>query len=197
MKRQEPATTPTWSSTTVRSSEGPRIGSPRKTTSGGGILTGSWCSKQFHAQHPIIRLLVGRRFLNSRTYQRIMRLASRVLPDSGSTESVIQDVDIPIENAEKFLEFLLREIRITPVWICPFQSFDPNATFPLYALDPHKLYVNFGFWDVIPAGPQGGYFNRAVEQHALRLAGKKGSIPRHATTKKLSGRFIISAVMTR
>jgi FAD/FMN-containing dehydrogenase len=133
-----------------------------------------WCSKQFHAQHPIIRLLAGRRFLNSRTYQRVMRFASRVLPDAGSTEPVIQDVDIPIENAGRFLGFLLREIRITPVWICPFQSLDPNVAFPLYSLDQRKVYVNFGFWDVIPAGPEAGYYNRAVEAEALKLAGKKG-----------------------
>ncbi len=133
-----------------------------------------WCSKQFHAQHPIVRMLAGRRFLNSRTYQRIMRFAARVQSNSGATESVIQDVDIPIGNGAAFLDFLLREIRITPIWICPFQSFDPTVKFPLYALDPNQVHVNFGFWDVIRAGPEPGYINRAVERRALELGGKKG-----------------------
>jgi FAD/FMN-containing dehydrogenase len=133
-----------------------------------------WCSKQFKAQSVAVRLIAGRRFLNSRTYQRIMRAGARVLPDSGSTESVIQDVDIPVRNAAGFLRFLLSEVGITPVWICPFRTPDPDAVFPLYHFDPGEAYVNFGFWDVIPAGPEPGHFNRKVERKAFELGGKKG-----------------------
>jgi FAD/FMN-containing dehydrogenase len=133
-----------------------------------------WCSKQFKAQNAVVRLLAGRRFLNSRWYQRMMRLAARFLPDSGATESVIQDVDIPLGNAGEFLKFLLAEVRITPIWICPFQNLTPNVRFPLYHFDPRQVYVNFGFWDVIPAGPEPGYFNRKIEGIASKLGGKKG-----------------------
>jgi FAD/FMN-containing dehydrogenase len=131
-----------------------------------------WCSKQFKAQNAAVRLIAGRRFLNSRTYQGIMRGTARVLPDSGSTESVIQDVDIPVRNAQEFLRFLLSEVGITPVWICPFRGLD--AGFPLYHFNPGEIYVNFGFWDVIPAGPEPGHFNRKVERKAFELGGKKG-----------------------
>jgi FAD/FMN-containing dehydrogenase len=103
-----------------------------------------------------------------------MRAAARALPDSGSTESVIQDVDIPIRNAGDFLRFLLGEIGITPIWICPFGTLDPAAVFPLYHFDPGEAYVNFGFWDVIQAGPEPGHFNRMVERKAIDLGGKKG-----------------------
>jgi FAD/FMN-containing dehydrogenase len=133
-----------------------------------------WCSKQFKAQNAAVRLIAGRRFLNSRTYQRIMRVAARALPDSGSTESVIQDVDIPIGNAGDFLRFLLGEIGITPIWICPFRTLDPATAFPLYHFDPGEAHVNFGFWDVIQAGPEPGHFNRKVERKAFELGGKKG-----------------------
>ncbi len=133
-----------------------------------------WCSKQFKAQHAAVRLIAGRRFLNSRTYQRMMRAAARLLPDSGSTESVIQDVDIPVRNAGTFLRFLFEEIGIAPVWICPFQAADPNDVFPLYRFSAGEVYVNFGFWDVLPAGPRPGYFNRKVECKAAELGGKKG-----------------------
>ena len=37
-------------------------------------------------------------------------------------ESVIQDVDIPIDRAAEFLDFLLREIGIVPIWICPMRA---------------------------------------------------------------------------
>ncbi len=132
-----------------------------------------WCSKVFHAQNSIVRALAGRRFLNSRTYQSIMRL-SRKLPLNSNTESVIQDVDIPIEHAPEFLDFLLREIRILPIWLCPFKSYDPNASFALCPLDPQTLYVNFGFWDMLPKTGQDGFYNRKIERKALELHGAKG-----------------------
>jgi FAD/FMN-containing dehydrogenase len=133
-----------------------------------------WCSKHFYVQNPVVRALATKWALNSRTYQSIMRLAHRLRPGSGGMESVIQDVDIPIENAAGFLRFLLREIRITPVWICPFRACDPAVAFPLYALDPSKLYVNFGFWDTVPTTHEDGYFNRRVESKMIELDGKKG-----------------------
>jgi FAD/FMN-containing dehydrogenase len=132
-----------------------------------------WCSKHFHVQNPLVRLLATRRLLNSRTYQRIMRIAHGILP-AGKTESVIQDVDIPLEHAPEFLDFLLREIMILPIWLCPFRSYDPNAAWTLVGLDPRTLYVNFGFWDMVPKAGEDGYFNRKIEAKAMELRGKKG-----------------------
>jgi FAD/FMN-containing dehydrogenase len=133
-----------------------------------------WCSKQFFAQNPVVRFCATKWLLHSRTWQRIMHLAQRLLPDRGDTESVIQDVDVPLEQAPEFLRFLLREVRITPVWICPFQARDPSAVYPLFALPPGIVYVNFGFWDVLPTIHPPGYFNRLVEQKLVECGGKKG-----------------------
>ena len=63
-----------------------------------------WCSKHFYVQKPAVRRLF-KWGLNSATYQRIMRLSYKLLPDSGGTESVIQDVDIPIEHASRVFRF--------------------------------------------------------------------------------------------
>lgn len=133
-----------------------------------------WCSKNTGAQHWLVRLLATPLALNSRTYQRLMRLSQRLLPARGGTESVIQDVDIPVERASEFLRFLLAEIGITPVWICPFRRAGTSGQFDLYSLDPQALYINFGFWDVIPSTHEPGYYNRRVEQELVRLGGKKG-----------------------
>jgi FAD/FMN-containing dehydrogenase len=133
-----------------------------------------WCSKHFYIQNPVVRLAAGAWALNSRTYQRIMRLSQRLLPESGREESVIQDVDIPIEHAPEFMRFLLKDIGITPVWVCPFKAYDPRVTFDLYALDPRKMYINFGFWDTVPTTHEDGYYNRKIEEEALELEGKKG-----------------------
>jgi FAD/FMN-containing dehydrogenase len=132
-----------------------------------------WCSKHFFVQHAAVRMLATRRLLNSRTYQQIMRLAHRIMPASRD-ESVIQDVDIPIEHAVEFLEFLLSEIGVLPIWICPFRSYDQSVTYDLCSIDPNKLYINFGFWDTVPSTHPDGYYNRKIEAKARALHGVKG-----------------------
>jgi FAD/FMN-containing dehydrogenase len=141
-----------------------------------------WCSRNFGAQNPLLRRLFGRSHLNSRTYTRLMRLSARwqitqrlARLRGQHSESVIQDVDIPIEHAVAFLEFLLREIGILPVWICPLRAPRREAEFPLYPLSAGSLYVNFGFWDVVQSRRQheAGHFNRLVEREVLRRGGIK------------------------
>lgn len=139
-----------------------------------------WCSKNLGMQNPILRRLAGRRRLNSVFYAKVMRFNSRW----GLTrrldrllgrhrESVIQDVDIPVEKAAEFLHFLLREIGILPVWLCPVRP--QGRRFILYPMNPGSLFVNFGFWDVVrrrnPFPP--GYHNRLVEQKVAELGGIK------------------------
>ena len=131
-----------------------------------------WCSKHFYVQTPGIRRLC-KWGLNSATYQRIMRLSHSLMPDSGGTESVIQDVDIPIHNAPEFFDFLLSEIGITPVWMCPFKTRSSNRHWDLSPLQ-EGLHVNFGFWDVIPSAHEKGHFNRKIERKTMELGGAKG-----------------------
>jgi FAD/FMN-containing dehydrogenase len=141
-----------------------------------------WCSKNLGAQVPWLRRLYGRDRLNSRTYTKIMRWNSRwkltaTLDRLGGKhrESVIQDVDIPIERGAEFLEFFLREVGILPVWICPIRTPRPPAHFPLYPMDPAVTYVNFGFWDVVRTRDthDPGHFNRLVERKVMELGGIK------------------------
>ncbi len=141
-----------------------------------------WCSKNVFAQNPLIRRLYGRKRLNSITYTKIMRWNSRWgLTRARNrlfgihTESVIQDVEIPIERCIEFFDFYFNVIRFTPVWVCPTRAYDPRHRFDLYRLEPNKLYVNFGFWDVIRGRRKlpPGYYNRQVEREVMRLHGMK------------------------
>jgi FAD/FMN-containing dehydrogenase len=132
-----------------------------------------WCSKHFGAQNPLVRLLATPWLLNSKTYQRLMRFGHGVLPDGGKTESVIQDVDIPLEGCVAFLSFLLSEVGITPVWVCPFRAQAARGEYPLYRFEPGRLYVNFGFWDTVEAREEPHYVNRKIERKVLELGGKK------------------------
>ncbi len=103
-----------------------------------------------------MRRLLGRERLNSITYQRIMRWNSRwgvtrTLDRlrGWHSESVIQDVDIPLDRAAEFLDFLHREIGILPIWLCPIRAPAAAAPFALYPLRAGTIYINFGFWDVV------------------------------------------------
>ena len=141
-----------------------------------------WCSKNLFAQNPLIRRVLGRKRLNSITYQKVMRWNTR----AGLTrqlnrltgihrESVIQDVDIPIENAPEFLQFFDQEIGIRPVWICPARHDGARGAYPLFPMRKDTLYINFGFWDGIrsqQAYPT-GHFNRLIEEKAAELGGIK------------------------
>ncbi len=143
-----------------------------------------WCSKRMYAQHPAVRLLFGR-WLGSKTYWKLAGLdgkyhiqdrISRLTGRTQREEMVIQDVQIPIEHALTFLEFMERHIGITPIWTCPARAYNPKQHFPFYELEPGKLYINFGFWDGVSSDrdPAEGYYNRLLEAQVDQLQGKKG-----------------------
>ena len=142
-----------------------------------------WCSKNLLAQNPLIRRLYGRERLGSRTYTKIMRWNSRV----GITkklervmglhsESVIQDVDIPLSRAAEFLAFYAEHIGLWPQWICPIgpQPGAERRSFSLYPVK-HDWYINFGFWDVkrTRESHAAGHFNRLIERKVAELGGIK------------------------
>ena len=85
-------------------------------------------------------------------------------------ESVIQDVEIPIENCTKFISFFHKEIGIKPVWICPVKT---HKNYDLYPMSLSKLYVNFGFWDVVKTKHADGHYNKMIEKKVKELGGKK------------------------
>jgi FAD/FMN-containing dehydrogenase len=140
-----------------------------------------WCSKNVFAQNRFLRRFIyGKERLGSRTYTRIMRWNSRV----GLTkklervlglhsESVIQDVDIPLARAAEFFDFYAAEIGLWPQWVCPI-GFSGMKDFTLYPRR-NEWYVNFGFWDVKrtrEAHPR-GHFNRRIEEKVAALGGIK------------------------
>ncbi len=139
-----------------------------------------WCSKVFYMQNPILRALLGKWMLKSTVYWKLMGLAKRnrllnALSEwfAKPSESVIQDVAIPIENAEQFLDFFQKNIGISPVWTCPIRAYDENNVFSLFEMNPKQLYVNFGFWGMVPTTQENGYYNRKIEEQVLALGGIK------------------------
>ena len=139
-----------------------------------------WCSKHFFLQYPVMRWLWGKKRLRSSVYWKLLKRfhrspvaqwVARAIEDR--QEAVIQDVEIPIEHAPEFAQFLHEEIGIKPVWVCPVTAHDPSVSYSLYSMKPHTLYVNFGFWDVVKTDHEEGYFNKAIEAKVRKLDGQK------------------------
>jgi FAD/FMN-containing dehydrogenase len=144
-----------------------------------------WCSDRFGADKWPVRLIFGKWLLKSRSYWKIVgwdrkyRLAERwkrLTRDQTRRESVIQDVQVPIEKAAGFLDFLHDKIGILPIWICPTRSYDPTRHFSFMPLQGKELYVNFGFWDfvVTDKDPAKGYYNSLIERQLAKIGGSKG-----------------------
>lgn len=150
-----------------------------------------WCSKHFGVQNNLIRKLWGKKRLNSRTYwkiQNIMRSHPLLQKIIGGLfkrkEAVIQDIEVPIDNAPLFAEFFHKKIGIKPIWICPVRQLDKNLKFDLYKLDPEKIYVNFGFWDTVLTTEVNGYYNKLIETKVSELNGKKSLYSESFYTEK-------------
>jgi len=142
-----------------------------------------WCSGAFGVQRPLVRHLWPRRYRRSDVYRKLVALDKKhgltrsigARLGAPEQESVIQDVEIPVERSAEFYEFFAENVAMSPVWLCPLRLRSDRA-WPLYPLAPDRVYVNFGFWGNVslPAGAADGYFNRQVEDEVTALDGHKG-----------------------
>ena len=141
-----------------------------------------WCSRALGAQSPALRRFWPRQYLRSDVYRRMVafdrkhRLSARLgrLIGSSPREPVIQDVEIPVDRLDEFLDFFHTEIGISPVWLCPVML-RGATTWPLYPMEPVTLYVNVGFWSAVALEPgeEDGTHNRLIEQKVADLGGHK------------------------
>ncbi len=141
-----------------------------------------WCSRAFGVQQPWMRRLWPARYRRSDVYRRLVAfdrrhgVVTRInrLLRRPQEEPVVQDVEIPVAETSKFLDFFHHEIGIEPIWLCPLRL-RADKGWPLYPLDPGELYVNVGFWSSVPMRPgqAEGYHNRLIEQTVTELGGHK------------------------
>jgi FAD/FMN-containing dehydrogenase len=139
-----------------------------------------WCSGAFGLSKPWVRRLWPRRYRRSDVYHKLIAIdrrydiADRIDRRLGNPvrERVIQDVEIPVERLPEFLEWFDREIGMRPVWLCPVVAF---RDWPTYPLEPHRTYVNVGFWGGVRVGEEASEapLNRAVETKVHELGGHK------------------------
>lgn len=139
-----------------------------------------WCSDVFGMQNRWLRFLFGKWMLHSGIYAKLMHFLHRhrnlerlLIGSRGKQESVIQDVLIPIGEADKFLAFLQKDILIKPIWICPMQLTAMGQLYSFCPLGRDTLYMDFGFWGSVESVYPPGHFNRMIEKKAVELGGLK------------------------
>ncbi len=144
-----------------------------------------WCSRAFGAQLPSVRTLWPKSKLRSDVYWKLIavnrkyRIAEKLdaLRRRPPRESVVQDIEIPVDRLPEFLDFFHTEIGIEPIWLCPLKQRDPDVRWPLYEFDPDELYVNVGFWSTVPLvngeKPEDGKKNRLIEREVTKMGGRK------------------------
>ncbi len=139
-----------------------------------------WCSRAFGAQHPLVRRVWPQRWRRSDVYQRLVKLEHRWHPAARldrlrgrpDRERVVQDVEIPLDRTAEFLDWFLREVPIEPIWLCPVVV---GQRWPLYPIEPGRVFVNVGFWSTVPIEPGrvDGDVNRDIETVVTDLGGHK------------------------
>jgi FAD/FMN-containing dehydrogenase len=144
-----------------------------------------WCSRAFGAQHPLVRRIWPRRYRRSDVYMRLLGLdrrfaiADRLDRRAGRPlrERVVQDIEVPVENLPRFLDWFDDEVGMRPVWLCPLvaRGGSDGTKWPSYPLTPGDVYVNVGFWGTVHVGPDAtnGPKNRAIEAKVHELGGHK------------------------
>jgi FAD/FMN-containing dehydrogenase len=142
-----------------------------------------WCSSALGLDRRWLRRLVGRRRMRSDNYFKVVAFERRHeltqrwdrLWRHPAREVVVQDVEIPIERAADFLEFMLKDVGALPIWLCPFRQRDDSVDWDLCPSGSGGWYVNLGFWTrvaVTPSSPPEGY-NRLIERTVRDLGGFK------------------------
>lgn len=153
-----------------------------------------WCNRALGLQNRRVRRFVPRRYLRSDVYSKIIRFETRhgwmAALDSRRgkprRERVVQDVELPLEQTQGFLEWFLREVPIEPIWLCPLRLREVNVRsipaegqgdqpWPLYPMRRGQTYVNVGFWSTVAIadGARDGDVNREIERVVHSLGGHK------------------------
>jgi FAD/FMN-containing dehydrogenase len=144
-----------------------------------------WCSGAFGVHNPVVRRLWPKRWRRSDVYHHLIGLNRRTgfmdwvdrRKGRPQREMVVQDVEIPVERLEEFLDWFDVEVGMRPVWLCPLVSpgTSTGAQWPTYPLHPSTTYVNVGFWGTVHVGPDAPEAprNRAIEAEVKQLGGHK------------------------
>ena len=115
-------------------------------------------------------------FLNDFMHTRMMY---RALHGSDlSFRYMVQDLSLPYDTVEEFIDYTTHTLGIWPLWLCPLRAIDP-PTFHPWTSDPKQgnsaqPMLNIGLWGVASANREEFVRqNRDVERRLTELGGRK------------------------
>lgn len=145
-----------------------------------------WCNRAFGLQKPAVRRVVPKRYLRSDVYGKVIRWENRhgyfakldAMKGKLPRERVVQDVEVPLERTQDYLDWFLDNVPIEPIWLCPLAVRDQDhgdQPWPLYPLKRGEQYVNVGFWSTVEIRPDraDGDVNKDIERVVHDLGGHK------------------------
>lgn len=105
--------------------------------------------KHFHRVMPPSRTLraIFHRFLNSQNLWKIEHLAEKWIQD----RFVIQDFCIPVSQSAGFLDKVLADPGIFPIWLCPIKGAQTPQIFSPHVLSQSsqdRYFINFGLYGI-------------------------------------------------
>jgi len=138
---------------------------------------GFWVGRSAYSYFPGVPFnSLTRWFLDDFLHTRMMY---NTLHASGQSERmIVQDLALPYETAEEFVEFTDERTGIYPLWLCPLKE-SPGKTMHPHLQgerksDEEKGMLNIGLWGLAPS-THDGYVraNRDIERKLQELGGMK------------------------
>lgn len=133
-----------------------------------------WASKSLGLENRFLRRLVGKKRLRSDWYYKLLKFETRykILATihnlvGKKSESLIQDVEIPIDKAADYLRWFQKNIcSDIPIVFGPGRQFNKKVTYHMWPFK--ELTMNLGFYSSIPSKLPPGTLNKRYDQKMIK-----------------------------
>lgn len=140
-----------------------------------------WCNTSipFIENYYMRKYILGEKYLRSDFYKWLLYKVDWLIDYLGykeNKETIVQDIVIPCENVERYLEFLYDYILVDDnkehyIWLCPHHNY--SSTF-VPSID-NKLYIDVAQWGLFNSKYEDKWFyNKLIEKFCDILDGFKG-----------------------
>tara|TARA_B100001564_G_scaffold54753_1_gene41578 strand:+ start:1006 stop:2373 length:1368 start_codon:yes stop_codon:yes gene_type:complete len=124
--------------------------------------------------NPLVCKIFGRKLLNHYTTRSLGLLVDQIKKKLGcqtnKNNNIIQDIGIPIENCENFVDWQLEKIGVCPLWICPVRNLTNTSCFGIHM---NQLYCDIGIFGNPQEEANEPKLVHEIEQKMFELGGNK------------------------
>lgn len=140
-----------------------------------------WAARAMGLENPLLRRAFNTfGLLRSDVYRKILGLDKRIgfsdwvhRRKGKRFETLIQDAEVPVEHAAEFLEWFQSEITAErPLTITAVVPYSHTAEFPLFSMEPKRMYMNIGYYAAVPTTQPNGHYNRMFERKLIDIASR-------------------------